>query len=346
MTKDSGRAATAAADSAAVRATERPPTAASLGLPGAGVLAVLSLGWLVGMLWSAQVTISAGAGGLAITAAAYSLPGVISAVLVAGAALGMLAVTAMAAARASGGAMGRRLPAWPERAGLRSAVAFGVGLVVGVAGAFAVVMAYGTGTASMILAGTVAAAGTLGGAISALRSQPVVASAVAATLAVFGIGFLFNLFKDPLLSLYGLGETAASRVSAYNWFAVTVAICSGLAAGLVAYGVMRWTGRRGAGTRPGDPGGAGPRWPAYLAAGAGPGLLLLTAELITRVGGARVLALAGEVSDNDRTAVSWLDGSRINHTLVVLFVGAIMSTVAFGRTLPSPSNADDEPAPG
>ena len=338
MTKDSGSTATSA-----------PPALAPVGLPGAGLLAVLALGWLVAMLWSAEATISAGAGGLAITAAAYSLPGVISAVLVAGAALGLVAVAGL----------GRRFPALPvERAGLRSAVAFGTGLAVGVAGASTIVVAYGTGTASMVLAGTVAAAGTVGGAIAAVRGQHLVASVVAAALAVFAVGFLLNLFKDPLLSLYGLGDTEASRVSAYGWFAATAAIASGLAAGLVAFGFLRRAERRGEAAQTGDAApaagtartgysdGGGLRWPAYLAAGAGPGLLLLVAEVITRVGGARVLTLAGEVSDNDRTAQAWLDGSRINYALVVLFVGAIVATIAFGRTLPSRPHTDEADAEG
>jgi hypothetical protein len=295
--------------------------------PATGPLAVLAVAWMVAMLGSAWAAISTGQGGLAITAAAYSLPGVISAVLVGGAALGLVAVALIA----------RWWPAYDDRPGLRSAVALTAGLATGIGGATTVIAAYGTGSASMVMAGTVAAAGTIGGAVAGLRARHLVGSAIAAALAVFAVGFLFNLFKGPLLALYGLGDTEASRVSAYGWFAATESVTSGLVAGLVAYRYLRRAVRHTASRL---------RWPSYLIAGAGPGALLLIAELITRLGGARVLSLASAVSDNDRTVQVWLDGSRINKALVVLFAGAITAMFAFGRTLQRPTeDPDDEPAP-
>jgi hypothetical protein len=141
------------------------------------------------------------------------------------------------------------------------------------------------------------------------------------------VGLVLDNFKENLISLYGAGDDASSRLSAAGWAALTTAVISGLVAGIVAYFYLRWTQRR-AGTQ-------ALRWPAYAIAGAGPGLALMVAEVIVRTLGSRVLTLAGEVSEADGTVQRMLDESRVNYALVVLFVGAISAIVAFGRSLPS-----------
>jgi iron complex transport system permease protein len=104
-------------------------------------------------------------------------------------------------------------------------------------------------------------------------------------------------------------------------------VLSGLAAGIVAYRVLRRD--RGDGREFG--------WPWYALAGAGPGLVLVLAEGLTRTAGARVVDLAGQVSVLEQTVQNLLSGSRLNGGLIVLFVGAITATIAFGRTLgPAP----------
>jgi NAD(P)-dependent dehydrogenase (short-subunit alcohol dehydrogenase family) len=84
------------------------------------------------------------------------------------------------------------------------------------------------------------------------------------------------------------------------------------------------------------------RWPLYALAGAGPGLLLLLAEALTRTAGARVVALAGRVSELELTVQRVLSGSRLNSALIVLFAGAITAIVALGRTLGPPAEESDQ----
>jgi hypothetical protein len=279
---------------------------------GASVLAVIALAWLAAMMWSSHAEITSGEGTLAITSAAMSLPTVISAGLVAGAAIS-LAV----------GHLLRRL-----RTPLRFAASVGAGLVVGVVVAIVVVSSYGGGEASTVLAGTAAAAVTAGGALAAVRARAVVGAIVAAGLVVFAVEQVLDNFQPNLMSLYGSKDDPSSRLSASGWSALTIAVCTGLAAGLVAFFYLRRAARRAGGDA------APPKWPAYAIAGAGPGLLLVAAEFIIRTLGADVLALAGSVSEADATAQQMMDSSRVNNALVVLFVGAIVAILAFGRTMP------------
>jgi iron complex transport system permease protein len=91
--------------------------------------------------------------------------------------------------------------------------------------------------------------------------------------------------------------------------------------------------------------GASMAWPFYALAGAGPGLLLVITEGLTRTTGARVLDLAGKVSELELTVQRILGGARLNSALIILFAGAITAVIAVGRTL-KPATADevDEPA--
>ncbi|MEH1128508.1 hypothetical protein [Micromonospora sp. CPCC 206061] len=278
--------------------------------PGAAVLAVLALVWLAAMMWSAHRVIVSGEGTLAITSAALALPSVISAGIVAGAGVS-LAVAHLLRRHVT----------------VRFVAAIGAGLLTGLGAALAVVSSYGEGEASTILAGTLAAAVTVGGAVAGVRARSVVGAVVSAGLVVFAVGLVLDNFKENLISLYGAGDDASSRLSAAGWAALTTAVISGLVAGLVAYFYLRWTQRRA--------GAQVLRWPAYATAGAGPGLALMVAEVIVRTLGSRVMTLAGEVSEADGTVQRMLDESRVNYALVVLFVGAISAIMAFGRSLPS-----------
>ncbi len=88
-------------------------------------------------------------------------------------------------------------------------------------------------------------------------------------------------------------------------------------------------------------GGAGARWPAYLVAGAGPGLLLLLAEVIIRVGGRSLIDLAAALSEADAVAQTSLGTSRVDNAIWVLFVGALTALITFGRTLTPASDDED-----
>jgi hypothetical protein len=282
--------------------------------PAVLVLATLSLVWLAATLWSAHRTIT-GFGDseiLALNRAALALPSIVTASLVAGVAVGLAAIHLV----------GHRLP--------RIAAGLVGGLVTGLAIAALILIGYGTGSALVVLAGGIAAASLIGGAISTLRPAGIIGAAVAGVLAWFLLGLLQGAFNDRLLTLLGAGNDPASRLQATSRLLLTVAITGGILAGLVAYRYLR-------------PRGEGLRWPAYLAAGAGPGLLLLLANLVAFLAGAQLRALATASREADSIALRYIGTAGINTALVVMFVGAITAMIAFGRTLRPPT---PEPEPG
>jgi hypothetical protein len=330
MTNESGISTPARpADPQPTGASTAPPNSTQDTLqPAAAIgavwLAALALVWLAVMLRSVQASLqSPGDGVFGITAAAIGLPAVISAALIGGAGVG-LAVRRF---------LGRRLH---ERPTARFAVALGAGLLTGVGSAAAVVLGHGNGgSAIMVLGGTIAAGATIGGALAGIRASAVIGAGIAASLGIFLLTFVRELFKSDLLTLFGAGDNPVSLLNAQHWMALTGSVVAGLVAGLIAFAYLRRAVRHVA---------APPRWPVYLLAGAGAGVMLLLTEVITRVGGARVLALARSVSDNDSAFQDMADTARINAGLVVLFVGAITAMIAFGRTLRPADEAAEEPA--
>jgi hypothetical protein len=256
-----------------------------------------------------------------VTSTAYALPGTISASLVGGATVALAVLAAVGRGRTLG-------------ATLRFAIATGTGLVLGLLGAVSIITINTEGWVYAVVGGTVAAAATIGGALGGFRTPRVVAAVCWGAIAVFVVGFGLNVL--PVLQLFGSGDAAAAQAGAANWFSLTQAVLSGLAAGLVSFWVLRRARRRS--------GGVDVRWPLYTLAGAGPGLLLVLAELLARTAGARVLELAGKVSELELTVQRLLNGSRLNSALIVLFVGAITAILAIGRTLGPPVEPGDEPA--
>ena len=316
LTRTLCRMTTQEETTAAADTVERPSS------PGI-VLALAGVLWMAAMLWSARATITGRVdAAMEVTSTAYALPGAISASLVAGAAV---ALAVLAAAGRGGRTFG---------ATLRFAIATGAGLVLGLLGAVSIITINTDGWVYAVVGGTVAAAATIGGALAGFRAPRVVAAVCWAAIAVFVVGFVLNYLQSPLLDLFGSGSSSASQASAANWFSLTQAILSGLAAGLVAYRTLRRARRQSDSTDV--------RWPLYALAGAGPGLLLVLAEGLARTAGARVLELAGKVSELELIVQRMLSSSRLNSALIVLFVGAISAIIAVGRTMtPAP---DNEPA--
>jgi iron complex transport system permease protein len=286
------------------------------------VLALVGLLWMAGLLWSARATITGGGGDaeMEVTSTAYALPGAISASLVAGAAVALAVLAGIGRGRDLG-------------ATARFAITTGTGLVLGLLGAVSIITINTDGWLYAVVGGTVAAAATIGGALAGFRATRVVAAVCWAAIAVFVVGFVLNVAQSPLLDLFGSGDSSASQTSAANWFSFTQSLLSGIAAGVVAFRTLRRGARRGDGTDVG--------WPLYALAGAGPGLLLVLAEGLARTAGARVLTLAGKVSELELTVQKMLSGSRFNSALIVLFVGAITAIIAIGRTM---KPVADEPA--
>jgi hypothetical protein len=267
-----------------------------------GVLAALAVAWLAATLWSVHATLSGSGGVQALNQAALALPVVVTASLVAGAAVGFAAVDLL----------GPRVP--------RIAAGLGGGLITGLVVAVLILLGYGTSSSLVVLATGVGAASLLGGVISTARPSAIVGAAVAGALAWFLLGLMEGAFYNRLLSLFGAGGSTASQVSASHRLALTAAICGGILAGLIAYRYLR-------------PRAEGLHWPVYLAAGAGPGLLLLLADVVTFVAGARLRSLAAASSEADRAALRWSGNVGLDTAMVVLFVGAMTATIAFGRTL-------------
>jgi iron complex transport system permease protein len=283
------------------------------------LLAPATLLWMAAMLWSARATITGRVDAeMEVTSTAYALPGAISASLVTGAAVGVTVLGLITRRRALG-------------ASARFAVATGTGLLIGLLGAISIITINTDGWLYAVVGGTVAAAATIGGAIAGFRAPRVVAAVCWAAVGVFVVGFLLNLFQNPVLDAFGSGDTRSSQAGAAQWFAFCQSLLSGLTAGLISYAVLRRAHRDG----PALP------WPMYALAGAGPGLLLVIAEGLTRTAGARVLDLAGKVSELELTVQQMLSGARFNNALIVLFVGAITAVIAIGRTM---SPAVDPPA--
>ncbi|WFE64098.1 hypothetical protein [Micromonospora sp. WMMD714] len=295
--------------------------------PGTAVLAVLAAGWLTAMLWSTREVIHSAAVGLtAITLSAFALPGVISAALVAGAAVALAASELTA----------RRLG---DRAALRFAAALGAGMLLGLGTALAINLTYADNATTNTIAGTSAAAAIIGAALAGARTPGPVGAVVTATLGALLFVVAFSQARDPLFDLFGADDSQASLVSAAKWVSRTESLLAGLLAGLLAFGYLTWTRRRAVRHAPDAP---APRWPAYLVAGAGPGLLLLLTEVIIRVGGRTLLDLAGALSEADAVAQTSMGTSRIDNGIWVLFVGALTTVILFGRTL-GPARHDDEP---
>ena len=300
-------------------AAATPATAAARRRSAGIVLALVGLLWMAAMLCSARATITGRTDAeMEVTSTAYALPGVTSASLVAGAAVA-LAVLALAARRRAFGAT------------TRFAIATGTGLALGLLGALTIITINTEGWVYAVVGGTVAAAATIGGALAGLRVPRVLAAVCWASIAVFLVGFILNIAQSPLLDLFGAGSTSASQTTAASWFSFTQSVLSGLAAGLVPFFLLRRASRRT---------GEILGWPLYALAGAGPGLLLLLTEGLARTAGARVLDLAGRVSELETTVQQMLGGSRLNNALIVLFVGAVSAIIAIGRTL-GPAADDD-----
>jgi hypothetical protein len=272
-------------------------------------LLVLSLVWLVGIMWSAHASIAreTALASVSVGAAAISLPGVIVACLVAGVATGLAAAARFAGSSGAG---------WRRRV----LVAVGGGLLIGLAAAGVIVSEYGHGPAMTVLALAAAAAGAIGGALTIVRPIAAIGGGVAAMLGVFAVGAGLALVQHPLKSLLGAGDTVSSQVIAADRLFHLSALVSGCAAGLIAFAFLRRRGHR---------------WPWFMLAGALPGLILLAGEVITRLGGMPLLTAVGQLSIFDQFSVDDSARLRLSNALIVGFAGAVVAIVAVGMTMKS-----------
>jgi hypothetical protein len=291
-----------------------PPGARAMAAPGAGTLTVLALVWLLAMLSSARQALggSPDANPLTVTRAALELPQVISASLIAGIAVGL----------AAGNLLARRAPAGSlPRPAARYCAGAGAGVLTGLVVATPILLGYAGLPSILALSGTVASAAALGGLLSGVRHRTVVAAGATGALGGFVVGLVERAFEGDLRHLFGAGESAQSVVTATGWVVLTASLVAGAVAGLLGYTYLRQSGP------------AGLRWPAYLVAGATPGLLVLLAEAVTRLGGARLFHAVSAASADDQAVLAYFNAARFNRALIVVFVGALVAIFLLGRTL-------------
>jgi hypothetical protein len=268
---------------------------------GPAVLAALAVAWLAAILWAANSAVASSSDvSLALANAALSLPSVVLASLLAGAAVALFVV--------------RRVRRY------RTALGAAVGLAVGAIAGGLVLLGYGTAPALVVLAVAIGVAAVMGGALTAVRPTGALGAGLAGLVGWFGVGLVEGFFAGRLRQLFAASPSLAAQVQAAGRLSLAVALAGGVVAGLVAYAYLH---RRDHGLR----------WPAYLLAGATPGLLLLVAEVIIRVGGGPLVRLAAKASDADQSVLLLVSAARLNTALVVLFTGAVVTVVAFGRTL-------------
>lgn len=291
--------------------------------PGGGTLAVLALAWLVAMLSSARQSVggSPDADPFAVTRAALELPQLISASLVAGVAVGL----------AAGNLLTRLAPGAAARPAPRYGTAAGGGVAIGLAVAIPILLGYDRLPSILVVSAAVATAAGMGGLLAGVRHRSVVAAGVAGALGGFLVGLVEGAFEGNLRHLFGAADSARSVVTATGWVVLTASLTAGAVAGALGYGYLRR-------------GGPGLRWPAYLLAGAMPGLLVLLAEVVTRLGGVWLFRAVGAVSADDRAVLSYLDEARLNRGLIVVFVGALVAIFLLGRTLRTVDPGWQDPA--
>jgi hypothetical protein len=246
------------------------------------------------------------------SAISLALPTVVYASLLAGAAVGL----GTGLLRIADGPAMRRGPV-----GAIGGAALGLITVV------LILVRYGAGSSTVVLAVTVGVAAVVGSAAAALP-RPILAAAVTATLELFLVGVIAGLFQSPLKSMFGATDDPTSQLHAASLLSVATAVVQGLVVGLTAYFYLR---RRL----------EAPRWPAFALAGALPGLMLLVGLLLTFIGGSGLSDLSGELSDADKLARDIVSGAGLNQALTVAFVGAIVAMIAIGRTLRRPADEDE-----
>jgi hypothetical protein len=276
--------------------TDKPATGS-----GTGTQVFLGLLWLGTSMYIAHATINGTANDVpgVLGEAASALPGVIAATLVTSA-----SIASAASSRFPGA--GRRL-----LTGLAVGVLFGMAVAAGIR------FAYGTASSITVLAVTVGVASLLGGA-AAILPNSVLEAGLWATTWVFFAGVIFGVLQPNVTALLGGGPTAtpAAQATADTRFVWAQSALTGLLAGFYAFRNLR---------------GERPALPWYLLAGALPGLLLLTAESLTRLGGSSLVNLVTGSAD-EPALVELTDFARLRHAVVVLLVGGIIGLIAAARS--------------
>lgn len=285
--------------------TDRPDSTGGRGF----WLAVVAIAWLALTLWSARAGLATDIDqDVALNEAAVRLPAIIQASLLAGAAVGY--------------ALASRFASRLARPLTRVATGLVAGLLIGGLASGAILLAHGMpARVAGFAALSVGLGGAVGGALGSITPAVLAAAALPATITVIGLDFLTYIIKPSLITVLGDAPTSAAYWSREGWFLGSTSLIVGVIGGVIAYLLLRRQT---------------PGWPYFLLAGAAPGLLIAISELLTRTAGARLINLASATSSLDKTNQAVALGARLNHALVVLFVGGLLAMILHGRTLNKP----------
>jgi hypothetical protein len=291
-------------------------TAAPVG--GTGTLRETFVGllWLGISMYTAHATITGSEDGLsgAFGSAAAALPGVIAATLLTSTTIGHAASSRF------------------RPAGLRLVVGLGVGVLFGLIAAAGIRFGYGDEPSIGVFAVTVGAAAVLGGAAAVLPNQ-VLEAALWATTWVFFAGVIFGVLQPNLMNLLGGGPNAdpAAQATATEQFNYATSALTGLIAAYYSFRTLR---------------AERPALPWFLVAGALPGLLLLAAEWLTRLGGTSLIDLVTGFTPDDSALAPLTDAGRLRHALIVIAVGGgiafISALVTRGKDAASSSSSSND----
>ena len=271
-------------------ATDTESTTASRESTGTARELFLGLLWLATSLFSAHAALSGhgdGPDGL-LGAAAAALPGLVAATLVTGASIGHAAGSRFRSA------VGR----------LVAGVA--VGAVFGAAAGVGLRLAYGKTPSITTLAVVVGVASVIGGAF-AMLPDAVLEAGLWATTWVFFAGVIVGVWQATWLAKTAVADPDQP---ASLLFALAQATATGLIAAVYSSRSLR---------------GEKPAVGWFVVAGAVPGLLLLGAELLTRLAGASVQKLIG---GDSKVLVKLSDTAALRHALIVLAVGMVLAGIS------------------
>lgn len=301
------------------RMTDEPATR-----PGRGplVVAAVSVAWFVAVLWLTHASVvGERQAQLALVNAGLAMPLLIASGIVAGAALAVVVVGWLTAR----GKVGNGRTRWQVLAGA------GAGLLLGAVAGGLVLVGYGTATALVSLSIAMALAAAAGGALGGIPWPAVVVAGIVGSLVRFALGFVEGLLGGGLREAIARDDSVAAQLAAVGQIGFAMALLGGAVAGLTAAFYLRRSGLK---------------WPAYLAAGAAPGLLLLVADVATRLGGTPLLRAMSGNDTFDERATRLVADTRLSTALVVLFTGAVVAIIVHGRTLGPAKAAPDQARKG
>lgn len=284
------------------------------------VVAAVSVAWFVAILWITHASVvGEREPQLALVNASLAMPLLIASGIVAGAGLAVVVVGWLTAR----GTLARTR--WQVLTGA------GVGLVLGAVAGGLVLLGYGSPAALVSLSIAMAVAAAVGGALGGVPWPAVVVAGVVGSLVRFALGFVEGLFGGRLREAVARDDSVAAQLAAVGQVGFAMALLGGAVAGLTASLYLRRTKLS---------------WPAHLAAGAAPGVLLLIADVATRLGGTPLLRLTSGNDTFDERATQLVADTRLSTALVVLFTGAVVAIIVHGRTLGPAKAAPDQARTG